>query len=80
MAADSIQVRATGFGSGLTAGAAISVDQFRLGSSALDASDRFIYNNGALFFDADGVGGAFQVQIATLIGVPTLTTADIVVI
>ncbi|MGF1566683.1 MAG: calcium-binding protein [Nodosilinea sp.] len=78
---DSIRVSATGFGGGLTAGAAISAAQFRLGSIAADASDRFIYNNnGALFFDVDGAGGAAQVQIATLIGAPTITTADIIVI
>ncbi len=77
---DAIQVSAAGFGGGLKAGA-ISAGQFRLGSSAVDASDRFIYNNnGAMFFDADGVGGAAQVQIATLIGAPALTAADVVVI
>jgi Ca2+-binding RTX toxin-like protein len=78
---DSIRVSAAGFGGGLTAGGAISAAQFRLGSIAADASDRFIYNNnGALFFDVDGAGGAGQVQIATLIGAPTITTADIITI
>ncbi|MBE9139178.1 hypothetical protein IQ254_18585 [Nodosilinea sp. LEGE 07088] len=52
-----------------------------MGAAAADASDRFIYNNnGALLFDVDGAGGAAQVQIATLIGAPTITTADIVTI
>jgi Ca2+-binding RTX toxin-like protein len=43
---------------------------------------RFIYNdtNGNLFFDHDGVGGAAQVQLATLAGTPTIDNADIVVI
>jgi Ca2+-binding RTX toxin-like protein len=78
---DSIRISAAGFGGGLTAGRAISAAQFRLGSIAADASDRFIYNNnGALFFDVDGAGGAAQVQIATLIGAPTITTADIIII
>ncbi|WP_322742571.1 calcium-binding protein [Gloeocapsopsis crepidinum] len=77
---DSIQVSAAGFGGGLNAGA-IASGQFRLGSSAADANDRFIYNNnGALFFDPDGTGAAFQVQIATLVGIPTLSAVDIVVI
>jgi Ca2+-binding RTX toxin-like protein len=78
---DSIQVAATSFGGGLTAGQAISAGQFRLGTSAVDTSDRFIYNNnGKLFFDSDGIGGAAQVQLATLIGVPTIRAADIIVI
>ncbi len=81
VADDSIQVLATGFGGGLTAGA-IAAGQFRLGSSAGDANDRFIYNdnNGAFFFDRDGVGGVAQVQLATLVGAPTLNAAGIVVI
>lgn len=82
VAEDSIQVSATGFGGGLTAGFAISAEQFRLGASALDSNDRFIYNNsnGALSFDVDGVGLVEQVQFATLTGIPTISAADIVVI
>lgn len=77
---DAIQVSVDNFGGGLTAGRAISANQFRRGTSAVDASDRFIYNNnGRLFFDSDGVGGAAQVQIATLIGIPTISAADIIV-
>lgn len=78
---DTISIFGTGFGGGLTTGAAITADQFRLGSSAQDASDRFIYNksNGELFFDVDGLGGAGQVQIATLTGAPSITQSDIVV-
>ncbi|PIG91146.1 calcium-binding protein [Gloeocapsopsis sp. IPPAS B-1203] len=77
---DTIEVFGIGFGGGLTAGA-ITADQFRLGSSAQDASDRFIYNksNRALFFDIDGKGGAGQIQIATLTGAPSITQSDIVV-
>jgi Ca2+-binding RTX toxin-like protein len=65
---DTIFVSASGFGGGLVAGATITADQFVIGSSAVDASDRFIYNstNGAIFFDVDGVGGATQVQLAFL--------------
>ncbi|MBW4638494.1 MAG: hypothetical protein KME05_09705 [Gloeocapsa sp. UFS-A4-WI-NPMV-4B04] len=82
VAADSIQVLATGFGGGLSAGSAIGFGQFRIGAAAADASDRFIYNdnNGNLFFDRDGLGGAAQVQIATLVGTTAITNADIVVI
>lgn len=78
---DAIQISAFRFGGGLTAGGAISAGQFRLGTGALDTSDRFIYNSkGELFFDSDGVGAAAQVQFATLIGVPMSTAADVVVI
>jgi Ca2+-binding RTX toxin-like protein len=78
---DTISVKASGFGGGLTPGA-ISIDQFHLGEAAADGSDRFIYNRtGTLFFDADGTGSAFgQVAIATLTGAPTITAANIVVI
>lgn len=79
---DAIQVSAAGFGGGLTAGSAISAGQFRLGFSAQDANDRFIYGvfgNGFLSFDPDGTGSAAQVQFATLTGVPTIGAADIVV-
>lgn len=77
---DSSRVSAS-FGGGLTSRAAISADQFHIGSVAVDASDRFIYNRrGDLFFDVDGTGRAAQVQIATLPGNPTLSAADIIVI
>lgn len=80
--ADSIRVLATGFGGGLVAGATIAAAQFRIGAGAADASDRFIYNNnnGNLFFDSDGIGGAAQVQLATLAGAPTISNTNIVVI
>lgn len=66
---DIIGISAQGFGSSdFLVGSTISADQFRIGTGAGDASDRFIYNQntGALFFDADGIGGAAQVKIATL--------------
>lgn len=78
---DTISVKASGFSGGLIPGA-ISTDQFHLGNTAADSSDRFIYNRtGTLFFDADGTGSAFgQVAVATLTGAPTLSAANIVVI
>lgn len=78
---DTIQVSTSGFGGGLTAGAAIKPGQFRLGAAAGDANDRFIYNRntGALFFDVDGTGSTGQVQIATLTNKPQITNADIFV-
>ena len=52
------------------------------GAAAADASDRIIYNSatGALYFDVDGVGGAAQVQFATLTAGLALTAADFTVI
>jgi Ca2+-binding RTX toxin-like protein len=54
-----------------------------LGTVATDADDRIIYNadTGALFYDADGVGGVAAVQFATLTGVTgVITNADFLII
>ncbi|MBW4553325.1 MAG: hypothetical protein KME35_19760 [Aphanocapsa sp. GSE-SYN-MK-11-07L] len=79
---DQIKVKAAGFGGGLVAGAAITAAQFRLGSAAVDNSDRFIYNtgNGQLYFDVDGTGSKAQTLLATLTGAPTISNADIFVV
>ncbi len=79
---DTINVSKLGFGGGLTANAAITAAQFRLGSAAGDSSDRFIYNkaNGALLFDADGTGASAQVQFAQLSTGLAMTNNDIFVI
>ena len=50
---------------------AITADQFHAAAgatSAQDAEDRLVFNtgNGALYYDADGVGGTAAVQIATI--------------
>jgi Ca2+-binding RTX toxin-like protein len=81
VADDTVFVSAAGFGGGLVAGASITIDQFVIGASAVDAADRFIYNsaNGALSFDVDGAGGAAQVQIASLSTGLALTNNDIFV-
>jgi Ca2+-binding RTX toxin-like protein len=78
---DSISLSRAGFGGTLTAGAALSAAQFRLGSAAGDNSDRFIYNRntGALFFDADGTGSSAQTYIAQLQAGLSLTHQDIFV-
>ena len=56
----------------------ISADQFVIGTSAQDASDRIIYNSstGALFYDNDGIGGNAQVQFAELSRGLALTNLD----
>jgi Ca2+-binding RTX toxin-like protein len=61
---------------------ALSADAFVIGSAALDADDRIIYNtsNGGLYYDADGAGGEAAIRFATLSGVPALTASDFIVI
>ncbi|MFM6834580.1 MAG: Calx-beta domain-containing protein [Dolichospermum sp.] len=78
---DTILVSAAGFGGGLIAGDTITAAQFFLGSTATNASQRFIYNstNGALWFDVDGNGSQVGKQIATLNTGLALTFEDIFV-
>jgi Ca2+-binding RTX toxin-like protein len=77
---DAIRVSAEGFEGDLEVGA-LNQEQFRLGSSAQDGTDRFIYNRsiGALYFDVDGKGGAGQIQIATLSNEASLSYGNFVV-
>lgn len=77
---DQIDVSASGFGGGLTSGAAITPEQLVLGSAATDTNERFIYNQntGALFFDSDGTGATEQVQFAILPTGLAMTNASIV--
>lgn len=51
---------------------------FHIGTTAHDASDRIIYNSqtGALYYDADGIGGVSGQQFAQLTGSLALTHAD----
>ncbi|MBI4780752.1 MAG: hypothetical protein HY785_05455 [Oscillatoriophycideae cyanobacterium NC_groundwater_1537_Pr4_S-0.65um_50_18] len=59
---------------GLIPNTNITADQFRQGTAAIDANDRFIYDSttGNLFFDPDGIGSTAQTQIATLNWQPTI--------
>lgn len=61
---------------GLTAGVLRS-SAFRVGTAAVDSSDRIIYDtvSGALYFDPDGAGGADQVHFATISGSPNNVAA-----
>ena len=61
---------------GLTAGVLRS-SAFRVGTAAVDSSDRIIYDtvSGALYFDPDGAGGADQTQFATIAGSPNNVAA-----
>jgi Ca2+-binding RTX toxin-like protein len=78
---DTIVVKASGFG-GLSLGTLAS-SAFRVGSSFTTTSQRFLYNSGtgALSFDRDGIGGAYNaIQIATLSTGLAMTNADILVV
>jgi len=72
---DKLYLNATGFG--LEKGTLTS-DQFTLESAASNSSHRFIYNNGSLFYDADGNGAETQVHLATFTDAPVLGVSDIV--
>lgn len=60
------------FGSGLSA------TNFLVGTKAMSADHHIIYNaaTGALYYDADGFGGAAQIQLATLSTKPVLHADD----
>lgn len=59
-------------------GSTLSASEFRIGSSAQDANDYIIYNSatGALFYDADGAGGASQIQFAELRSGLSMTASE----
>lgn len=81
VADDTLLISGNEFGSSLALGT-LDASFFRIGTKATTADDRFIYDQskGNLFFDADGVGGAAQVQIAKLSNKAALTNADFVVV
>ncbi|MER8520600.1 calcium-binding protein [Mesorhizobium sp. M0644] len=60
----------------------LSSDAFFAGTAAHDSSDHIIYNSstGALSFDSDGIGGAAQIQFATLSPGLSLAAASFLVI
>lgn len=65
---------------GLPINGAILSSQFVVGTAALDAGDRFIYDSAfnTLFFDPDGTGPAAQTQLARFENGTVLTAASIV--
>jgi len=63
---------------GMTAGP-LAADSLALGSEALTALHRFVFDNGALYYDADGNGVAAKNLVATLQGVSTLSASDFVI-
>lgn len=64
---DTIQLE-NGIFTALTITGVLSSSAFNVGSSALDSSDRVIYNKttGGIFYDADGTGSSAMLQIATV--------------
>jgi len=81
--ADKIQLPLTVFAKVGVAGA-LKVDDFKLSTEVLDATDRIIYNSttGVLSYDADGIGTTAAVQFA-IVGVsthPTLANTDFVIV
>lgn len=64
------------------AAGALNPAEFALGTAATTSSQHLIYNSGtgALYYDADGVGGAAQVQIALLSNKAILSSGDIILI
>jgi Ca2+-binding RTX toxin-like protein len=81
VADDTIRLDQTIFSSALGLGN-IEDGEFVIGAAAQDVNDRIIYNGttGALFYDADGVGGNAQVRFATLSAGLALTYLDFLVV
>lgn len=55
---------------------------FAIGTTATTAGQHLVYNQitGILYYDADGLGGAAQIQIAQLAGLPNLSASDFILI
>lgn len=79
---DRLQISASGFGGGLSAGVNLSADASATGTfvsnstpTSLGSSANFLYDTdtGWLGFDQDGTGAIGAVTIATLAGSPTLS-------
>ena len=77
---DTIVLNDAGFSS-LSTGA-LSADNFRMTGTAADADDYIIYDaaSGALFYDADGAGGAAATRFATLQNTAAIDVEDFFVI
>jgi Ca2+-binding RTX toxin-like protein len=61
---------------------ALSASAFHVGTKATSEDHHLIYNSatGALFYDADGLGGAAQIQIAQLTARPIIDASDFILI
>lgn len=80
---DVIQISANGFDPiELQPLGTLSSDAFQIGAVAVNANQRFIYNNvtGGLYFDSDGNGAAAQQLVATLSPNLTMSNNNIVIV
>ena len=80
---DRIEISRAAFGAfAAEAAGALGAGFFGTGTAATTTTQHLVYNTltGALFYDADGMGGQAQVQIGLLSGHPALTEADIVLV
>ena len=80
MADDTIRLE-NAFMPGLATGT-LAAGAFRVGTTAVDASDRIIYNDdtGDLFFDQDGTGAAAKVRFAELDDGLAMSNQDFLVV
>ena len=79
---DTIRLDATIFSSGLTPDNSVAGSQFVVGSAALDAGDRIIYDNatGDVFYDSDGTGATAAIRFAQVDAGLVLTNFDFFVV
>ncbi|HEY9621427.1 MAG TPA: SGNH/GDSL hydrolase family protein [Crinalium sp.] len=83
---DFLQISAAGFGGGLTAGVRLSngvaaaTGVLVNGATPVGTSANFLYNNGVLQFDADGVGAGAAKAIATFSGSPSISANQFVIV
>ncbi len=80
---DWLEFSAAGFGGGLSNGMDLAAaGRFVAGTVATQAGGQFLYNNasGSLYWDVDGTGGGAKVLVATLVGNPVVTAADLHII
>ncbi len=77
---DTVELKGSVF-TALTTPGILAVDQFRIGTKAVDANDFIIYNSAAgnLLYDADGNGAGAAVPIAAIGVGLAMTNADIMV-
>jgi len=77
---DDIVIDASAFGGGLVAGGSVTL--ISGANPTAGAGGAFLYDtdDGRLFWDADGAGGAGPVLVATLGNLPTLTANDFIIV
>ena len=82
VADDTIELENAIFAALGTATGTLSAGAFVIGTAALDAASRIVYNSdtGALFYDSDGNAAGGSVQIATLETGLALSNNDFLII